>query len=317
MTITRRFLTNWQSILALCIITGYVIVAVGAPWIAPQEDPQNPTFLRRLPGVRPTALRIPRPPRPGAPLGTAPGGWDIFYALIWGTRPALRFGLITALLTAVTGVLIGAFSGYLEGAGRLLMRVTDAFLTFPAIAGIYLFRYTLIPMPALLSTSADASLTFWQVAFQKLQLDPTMLALIAFSWMPYARIIHANFTTLKHTEYAMAARVTGAPPLRIIFRHLLPNAIAPAIVLATRDIGGMVLLEATFTFIGLGSGLPWGTLLVASRDWIIGPGGNPLTYWWVFVPATLTLIVFSVGWNVLGDGLNTALNPRTRGYRSD
>ena len=108
MTITRRFLINWQSILALCIIAGYVIVAVGAPWLAPQDDPQNPTFLRRLPGVRPTALRIPRPPQPGAILGTAPGGWDIFYALIWGTRPALRFGLITALLTACTGVLIGA-----------------------------------------------------------------------------------------------------------------------------------------------------------------------------------------------------------------
>jgi peptide/nickel transport system permease protein len=291
MTITRRFLINWQSVLALCIIAGYIIVAVGAPWIAPQDDPQNPTFLRRMPGVRTTALRTPRPPQPGALLGTTPGGWDIFYALIWGTRPALRFGLITALLTACTGVLIGAFSGYLEGAvGRLLMRVTDAFLTFPAIAGIYLFRYALLPANTLLSTSTDASMTFWQVVFQKLQLDPTMLALIAFSWMPYARIIHANFTTLKHTEYAMAARVTGAPPLRIIFRHLLPNAIAPAIVLATRDIGGMVLLEAAFTF--------------------IGPGGNPLPYWWVFIPATLTLILFSIGWNLLGDGLNTALNPR-------
>jgi peptide/nickel transport system permease protein len=307
MMIARRFLTNWQSVLALCIIAGYVIVAVGAPWLAPQNDPQNPVFMRRLLGIRPSALRAPRPPQPEAVLGTTPGGWDIAYALIWGTRPALRFGLITALLTACTGVLIGAFSGYLERAmGRLLMRVTDAFLTFPAIAGIYLFRY------ALPSASADAPLTFWQVAFEKLQVDPTMLALIAFSWMPYARIIHANFTTLKHAEYAMAAKTTGAPPLRIIFRHLLPNAIAPAIVLATRDIGGMVLLEATFTFIGMGSGLPWGTLLVASRDWIIGPGGNPLIYWWVFVPATLTLIMFSIGWNLLGDGLNTALNPRVK-----
>jgi peptide/nickel transport system permease protein len=307
MTITRRFLTNWQSILALCIIAGYIILAVSAPWIAPQDDPENPVYLRLLQGIRPSALRIPRPPQPGAILGTTPGGWDIAYALIWGARPALRFGLIAALLTACIGALIGAFSGYLEGAvGRLLMRVTDAFLTFPAIAGIYLFRYVLP------SASPDVPLTFWQTAIQKLQIDPTMLALIAFSWMPYARIIHANFTTLKHTEYAMAAKTTGAPPLRIIFHHLLPNAIAPAIVLATRDIGGMVLLEATFTFIGMGAGLPWGTLLVMSRDWIIGPGGNPLTYWWVFIPATLTLIMFSIGWNLLGDGLNSALNPRGR-----
>lgn len=308
MTITRRFLLNRQSILALCIITVYVVVAVSAPWIAPQDDPQHPVDLRLLQGVRPSALRIPRPPQPGALLGTTPGGWDIAYTLIWGARPALRFGLITALLTAFMGILIGAFSGYLEGiVGRLLMRATDAFLTFPAIAGIYLFRYALPP------ANTDFPLTFWQATLQKLQIDPSMLALIAFSWMPYARIIHANFATLKHTEYAMAAKTTGAPPLRIIFRHLLPNAIAPAIVLAARDIGGMVLLEATFTFIGMGAGLPWGTLLVSSRDWIIGPGGNPLMHWWVFVPATLTLIMFSIGWNLLGDGLNSALNPRAGG----
>jgi len=307
MRITRRLFTNWQSLLALCIIAGYVIVAISAPWIAPQADPQHPVTMRRLPGVRPTALRVPRPPQPGAILGTTPGGWDIAYALVWGTRPALHFGLITALLTACIGVLVGAFSGYLEGAvGRVLMRVTDAFLTFPAIAGIYLFRY------ALLSLNTDAPPPFWQVVLQKLQLNPIMLVLIAFSWMPYARLIHANFTTLKHAEYALAAKTTGAPPLLIIFRHLLPNAITPAIVLAARDIGGMVLLEATFTFIGMGAGLPWGALLVTSRDWIIGPGGNPLIYWWVFVPATLVLIVFSIGWNLLGDGLNSALNPRSR-----
>jgi peptide/nickel transport system permease protein len=233
MTTIKRLLSNWQSLLALCIIAGYVIVAMSAPWLAPQDDPHNPTSMRLLPGVRPSALRAPRPPQPAAVLGTTPGGWDIAYTLIWGTRPALRFGLTTALLTALTGVLVGAFSGYLEGAmGRLLMRVTDAFLTFPAIAGIYLFRYVLPP------ASGGVPQTFWQIVLQKLHLDPTMLALIAFSWMPYARIIHANFTTLKHTEYAMAAKTTGAPPLRIIFRHLLPNAIAPAIVLAARDIGG-------------------------------------------------------------------------------
>ncbi len=295
MTITRRFFTNWQSLLALCIIAGYVIVAISAPWLAPQDDPQNPTPMRLLPGIRPSALRVPSPPQPGAVLGTTPGGWDIAYGLIWGARPALCFGLITTLLTACIGVLVGAFSGYLEGAvGRLLMRVTDAFLTFPAIAGIVLFQCA------------------FPLFLRKLQLNPIMLALIAFSWMPYARLIHANFISLKHTEYAMAAKTTGAPPLRIIFRHLLPNAITPAIVLAARDIGGMVLLEATFTFIGMGAGLPWGALLVTSRDWIIGAGGNPLIYWWVFAPATLVLIVFSIGWNLLGDGLNTALNPRGR-----
>jgi peptide/nickel transport system permease protein len=84
------------------------------------------------------------------------------------------------------------------------------------------------------------------------------------------------------------------------------------IVLVARDVGGMVLLQATFTFIGLGGNSLWGMLLVRGRDWILGPGGNILTFWWVFMPATLALVLFGVGWNLLGDGLNEVLNPRTR-----
>jgi len=307
---TRRFFTNWQNLLAVVIISVYVAVALAAPWLAPQADPENPVMFRLLPGPRATSLRVPRPPQPDARLGTAPGGADVFYALIWGTRLALRFGLVTALSTAFFGVLVGAIGGYVEGPlYRLILRVTDAFLTVPAIAGIYLFGLVLIPR------GPDASPTLLQAITQALRLHPVMLALIFFSWMPYVRLISANIVVLKQTEYAMAAKTLGVPPLHIIFRHLLPNAIAPAIVLVTRDIGGMVLLEAAFTFIGIGAGLPWGVLLVAAKDWVIGPGGNPWTYWWTFVPATLVLVGFSIGWNLLGDGLNDALNPRSRGRK--
>jgi peptide/nickel transport system permease protein len=81
-------------------------------------------------------------------------------------------------------------------------------------------------------------------------------------------------------------------------------------VLGARDVGGMVVLTAAFTFIGLGGSTEWGDLLSISRDYIIGSGGNPLTYWWVFMPVTLALILFGIGWNLLGDGLNTVLDPR-------
>ncbi|MBN1874219.1 MAG: ABC transporter permease [Anaerolineae bacterium] len=306
MSLNRHFLSNWQNIIALLLIGVYAVVAIAAPWLAPQDDPESPTPFRRLSGFRVTSLRQPRPPSSAAMLGTAPGGWDIFYSLVWGVRPALRFGLITAFGSATFGVLLGAVSGYWEGAlNRVIMRITDAFLTFPAIAGIYLFRQVL---PT--ASSDTASLTIIQTILYAVIQDPVMVSLIVFSWMPYARLINANIIRLKQTEYAMAAITVGARPQRIILRHLLPNALAPAIVLLARDVGGMVILEAAFTFIGIGSGLPWGMLLVAGRDWILGPGGNPLVYWWVFVPTTLALVFFSIGWNLLGDGLNTVLNPQ-------
>jgi peptide/nickel transport system permease protein len=300
----RRFIKNWQNVVALLVIAFFIAVAIAAPRLAPQSNPEEPTPFRRMPGVRISALRNPRPPNEIVVLGTVTGGWDIYYSLVWGTRDALRFGLITALTTASFGVLIGAISGYVGGTfNQLILRITDAFLTFPAIAGIFLFRLILIP------TDPEVPLNAIQRAAFAMRLDPVMLALILFSWMPYARLINVNITKLKQTEYAMAAKTIGVGPLRTIGRHLLPNAIAPAIVLATRDVGGMVILEAAFTFIGMGAGLPWGVLLVAGRDWVIGPGGNPLSYWWVYLPTTLVLVIFSIGWNLLGDGLNNALTP--------
>jgi peptide/nickel transport system permease protein len=137
-----------------------------------------------------------------------------------------------------------------------------------------------------------------------------MVGLIAFSWMAHARLISTNITRLKTADFVLASQSLGASRRRMIFKHLLPNSISPAIVLLARDIGGMVILEAAFVFIGLSSGGPWAQILVDNRNWIIGTGGNPLVYWWVYLPPTVALILFGIGWNLLGDGLNDALNPR-------
>ena len=98
-----------------------------------------------------------------------------------------------------------------------------------------------------------------------------------------------------------------------MIRHLIPNAIAPVIVMAAKDIGALVVLQTTFAFIGLGNSTPWATTLLAGRDWIYSPNGI-LTYWWVFLPITIALILFGIGWNLLGDGLIDAMNPKSNQY---
>ena len=140
--------------------------------------------------------------------------------------------------------------------------------------------------------------------------NPLVLAFILFSWMPYARLVNGVVLQVKQAEFLVAARAIGVRNFRMILRYVIPNSITPALVLAARDVGGMVLLQATFTFIGLGGGSLWGYLLDQGRNWIISPSGNLLAYWWVFVPATLALVLFGIGWNLLGDGLNDWLNPR-------
>lgn len=306
--------------LVLC----FVVIALAAPLISP-EDPANSGPFKTV--GKPSDFE-PRPPSAKAPLGTLSKQISVYHALVWGSRSALTFGVTVAIGVAIVGILIGTASAYFGGwVGRILMSITDAFLSFPVIAGVVLLQQLVTIMlnsvgvrflpggMGLFVTSAGAfseipeDLPFIVDLFQKI--DPVMVAFILFSWMIYARMMNTVVLRIKQTEYIQAARALGASHTRIIFRHLIPNAIAPAIVLAARDVGGMVLLQATFTFIGLGGESVWGTLLVRGRDWIITPGGI-FTYWWVFLPAALALILFGIGWNLLGDGLNDALNPRLR-----
>ena len=298
----RRYLRSGQVLAGLVIVLFFFAVAILAPYLAPPDDPDNPSRTRV---VGKYYDPMPGPPTEELLLGTAPGQLDIYYSLVWGTRSVLAFGLTVTVITALFGTLLGALSGYVGGAFHgLIMRVTDAFLAFPVISGVWLLQQVLMP------ASPFADLSPVQQAFFDLGLDPVLLTLIIFSWMPYARLTSANVVQLKQTEYVEAARSIGVRRRRIIGRHLLPNALPSVLVLGARDVGAMVILATAFTFIGLGASTEWGQMLVISRDYIIGSGGNPLTYWWVFVPTTLALIFFGIGWNLLGDGLNTVLDPR-------
>lgn len=314
----RLFFRHWRNRLSLLLILGYVFVAITAPYLSP-DDPKNPgPFMR----VGRAFESRPLPPDDKAVLGMLPRGIDVYHALVWGSRDALQFGLIVAISTALFGVVYGAASGYAGGrVGGFMLRVADSFLAFPPIAGVVflqqLFAVTITAMGGIYYTSdilgrvveIRGPATIIQVLFENV--NPLMLSLILFSWMPYARLIHSIVITLKQTGFVQAARALGGGSSWVIRKHLLPNSLGPAVVLAARDVGGVVLLQATLTFINIGGDSVWGTMLAQGRNWILGPGGSLLTYWWVFIPPTLAVMLFGIAWNLLGDGINDLLDPHT------
>jgi peptide/nickel transport system permease protein len=320
-----RFLRRGQNVLGVVIVGFYVAVAIAAPVLAPRDGPNVQGAYRQ---VGPSYDHTPYPPGGQARLGTLPGQLDIYFTLVWGTRTSLWFGFVVAVSTAILGTLIGAVSGYLGGwVQKLTMPVVDAFLTFPSIAGYFLVQYVFFPLDpdtlfnsplrilfSVFGMDPRSVMTPIQKLIELIHLEPLMLTLILFSWMPYARIINATTLRSRQVDYIQASRALGASKTRIIFRHLLPNIISPAIVLMARDFGGMVVLSAAFTFIGITGSSPWGAIIAVGRAWIIGPGGNPFVYWWTYVPATLALLFFGIGWNLIGDGLNSMLATRQAAF---
>jgi peptide/nickel transport system permease protein len=294
------FFTRRQNLLGLAIVFFFIVLAVGAPYLAPLP------LEFSSPGWR----MLPTPPGALALLGTLPVGagniqMDVYKMIVWGSNSALRFGLIVSVTTNLFGLLVGAASAYFGGwINNVAMRVTDAFLTFPVIAGVALFQSFYFSSDSLSSPTPIESL------LRGLNLDPLLITLVLFSWMPAARLTNSIVLQIKKDEFFEAAMALGASPPGIILRHIIPNSIQPAVVLAARDIGLAVVIQAGFTFIGLTGGTPWGDLLSASRRWIIARGGNILIYWWVFLPVTLAIILFGIGWNLLGDGLNDWFSPQ-------
>jgi peptide/nickel transport system permease protein len=227
-------------------------------------------------------------------LGTAQGQYDIFYGIIWGTRTAFRTGFIVVLATFIIGVLVGSISAYYGGLiDNILMRIVDVFLTLPYILAALIFAAVLTP---------TLGRTLW----------PPIIAITAFGWMTYSRVIRGDILSIKQRDYVLAARVAGVKDGRILFRHILPNAIFPVMVLASLGIGDVVSSFAALSFLGIGSPLgyaDWGQLLSFARNWIT----SLQHYWYIVVWPGLTLMFFVMGWNLVGDAVRDVLDPRMRG----
>ncbi len=230
------------------------------------------------------------------PFGTDDLGRDLFARALWGGRVSIAVGIAAVLIAITLGTLVGALAGYFGRLDNPLMRVTDVFLSVPALPVllviIYLFRETI-------QSTFGLELGIFVMIV-------TVIGVL--NWMPVARLVRASFLSLKGKEFVEAARTIGAGDGRIIFRHILPNALSPVLVAATIGVGAAILTESTLSFLGLGfpPDVPtWGRLLYDAQNYMdIAP------HWAIFPGLAIFLTVLSI--NYIGDGLRDALDPRRK-----
>ena len=268
--------SNSMAMVGLAILVILVLTAVFAPIIAPQDPFVQDLSSRLLPiGAQ------------GHLLGTDSLGRDILSRLIYGARITLYIVALVALIAPVAGLLVGTVAGYAGGwADVILMRITDIFLAFPRLV---------------------LALAF--VAALGAGIENAVLAISLTAWPPYARMARAETLTIRSTDYINAIRLQGAGPLRIITRHIWPLCISSLIVRVTLDMAGIILAAAGLGFLGLGAQPPspeWGAMISEGRRFI-------LDHWWVATVPGLAIFTVSLAFNLLGDGLRDALDPKDGG----
>lgn len=246
-----------------------------------------------------TAARLQPPSREHA-LGTDTIGRDILARTIYGGQISLIIGLTAMVVEVTLGILIGAAAGYYGGTlDALLMRFTEAVFVIPQIFLLIVmakFFGTKLPNITLLGRTLSGSVVV------------VILIIGATSWMYLARIVRAEFISLKEREFVLAAKATGTPARQIIFGHILPNSIAPIIVSATLSVAAAILSESYISFLGMGVQAPtatWGNMLEGAMNYI-----QEAWWFWLFPGTLIVLTVLSI--NFLGDGLRDALDPRSR-----
>lgn len=284
----KRIRKSPLSIIGISIILFFAVIAILAPVLAPPADPYRPYNI-----PRDGFVATPKPPNENHTFGTTEGQFDIYYGVIWGTRTAFIVGLMVVGASLLIGIVLGAIAGYYGGIiDEIIMRVTDIFFAVPALILAMAFVTAMGP-----------------------SLDSVMKALIIVWWPVYARLIRGEVLQIKQETYVEAAKSMGASDFRIITRHVLPNTIFSVLVMASLDLGAVVLTAAGLSFIGLGAPLgyaDWGQMISFSRNWIVGPPGQPFAYWYTVLIPGLFIFFFVLGWSLLGDAVRDVLDPKLR-----
>ena len=277
--VTVQTLRNPVTVIGLVIIVLMFAMALLAPVLTTPNEP-NPYQMPR----DWTALNEP-PGTPGHPLGTTAHGGDVLYGVIWGSRTSLWLSIIVVAVTVTIGTIVGSLAGFIGGKmDEILMRVVDVFLAIPELIFALAIAAVLGP------------------SFSNI-----ILALAIVYWVKYARIIRGQIIHVKQNEYVDSARVIGDTKFRIYLKDVLPNSITPVMVQATMDMGAIVLVGATLSFIGLSeAGLAeWGVLVSE------GQVGISTGRWWASTFPGLMIFLWALAFNLVGDGLRDVLDPRT------
>lgn len=268
----RRFASSPNALIGLVLFAGLLLMAALAPLIAPY-DPIALNVRERL-----------QPPSPQHLFGTDDFGRDVFSRVVWGSQLAVRLGTLSVLVALAGGIVLGLLSGYYGGwVDNVISRLFEVILAFPYV----LFAIAII---AILGQS----------------LDNLIVAIGIFGWAGYGRIVRGSVLSARQREYVEAARAVGARARRIMFRHILPNVIAPVIILSATRFGGALLAGSGLSFIGLGVPIPqpeWGAIMATGRDYVG-------VAWWITVFPGVLITLAVLGVNLLGDGLRDVLDPR-------
>jgi peptide/nickel transport system permease protein len=275
----KRFSRNKLALAGGIIVAFLLFVAILAPLVSPYD----PNDIDRK--------HILEPPGIQHPLGTDDLGRDVLSRMIWGSQISLSVGFVAVGISVIMGMIFGSISGYYGGwMDRIIMRFIDIMLSVPTF-------FLILAVIAFIGSS------IWNI----------MIIIGITSWMGVARLVRAEFLSLKEREYVLAARAVGASNMRIIFRHIMVNSLAPVLVSAVLGIAGAVLVESSLSFLGIGVQPPtpsWGNILTLGKD-------NMETAWWLSVFPGLAILITVLGYNLLGEGVRDALDPRLWGAESE
>ena len=270
----KRFLKNRVAVAGSVIVLLLFAVSLLAPWLAPYDP--NAIDLKN----------VLAPPSAGHPFGTDPLGRDVLSRMIWGAGISLKVGFVATGIAILIGTILGALAGYYgRWVDAVIMRFVDIMLCFPSF-------FLILAVIAILEPS------IWNI----------MIVIGLTGWMGVTRLVRADFISLRERDFVQAARGIGAGDLRIIFLHILPNAMASVLVTATLGVAGAILTESALSFLGIGVQPPtpsWGNILTAGKD-------NIDIAWWLSFYPGLAILVTVLGYNLLGEGIRDALDPRLR-----